>query len=237
MKDGEKVIESFKAPVVPEGVYAGQVKQSFGLETAIEKSPVTGAVFLSRTGLEGDQCADPKYHGGAERALHHYPLEHYRYWRSCYGEQFGIGAPGMGENISTLGMTEDTVCLGDRFQWGQAVIEVSQPRSPCFKLNRRWAVENFSVEMQANSRCGWLYRVIQEGNVSADDPLVLVDRVAEPLTVKQVCDLFFGTPLDREALLRLQQQARLSQSWMSKVESRLETGKLENWNFRLLGHA
>lgn len=232
-----EVMNNETQPVFPQGVFAGPVKQNFGLETAIGKSPVIGAVLLSRTGLVGDQCADLKHHGGPERALHHYPREHYDYWRSRYGEPFCVAAPGMGENISTLGMTEQSVCVGDRFQWGEAVIEVSQPRSPCFKLNQRWGIEGLSVAMQANSRCGWLYRVIREGSVSADDPLVLVDRVAEPLTVKQVRELFFGDPLNRDALRRLEQQARLSESWMSKVAGRLATGELENWNYRLLGHA
>lgn len=224
------------------GVYRGQIAQRYGLETAIDKSLVVEKVYLSLTGLDGDECADKRHHGGPERALHQYPSEHYAYWQQLHhkeGEQDAPKwqAPGMGENISSEGMTEETVCLGDRYRWGEAVIEVSQPRSPCFKLNKRWGVEEISVNMQAISRCGWLYRVIQPGLVSVTDPLVLIEREPNAMTLKSVCDIFFGDPLNHEGLKQLQQQRKLSHSWMSKVEQRLETNQVENWNFRLLGHA
>ncbi|MGD8170093.1 MOSC domain-containing protein [Vibrio sp. TRT 21S02] len=219
------------------GVFVGQVKQQFGMETAIAKRPVEQALYLSMTGLEGDQCADHKHHGGPERALHQYPVEHYAYWQQKYRSEYIWQAPGMGENISTEGMTEETVYLGDRYQWGEAVIEVSQPRSPCYKLSKRWGVEQFSVDMQDISRCGWLFRVIQPGLVSVNNPLILVERVENAMTIREVCDCFFTTPLERSGLLKLQQQERLSNSWMEKVKRRLETGDVENWNFRLLGHA
>lgn len=217
------------------GVFRGAVAERYGIETAIDKYAVEGPVQLSLTGLAGDACADQKHHGGLERALHQYPQEHYAFWRERYGADISWHAPGMGENISTLGMTEETVCIGDRYQWGEAVIEVSQPRSPCFKLNKRWGVDNFSVDMQAVSRCGWLYRVIQPGLVSVDDPLVLTAQVPVPMTLRVVCDYFFGDPLNPMGLAALRQQEKLSDSWMSKVIQRQATNQVENWNFRLLG--
>lgn len=219
------------------GLYRGVPTQRYGFETAIDKSPVSTRIYLSPEGLEGDRCADKRHHGGLERALHQYPLEHYAFWREKYGAEVDWLAPGMGENLSSAGMTETTVCLGDRYQWGEAVIEVSQPRSPCFKLNKRWGIEGFSVDMQTISRCGWLYRVVQPGWVSADEPLALIERVPNGMTVREVCDLFFGDPLNGAGLLKLKDQSRLSDSWMSKVEARLETNEVENWNFRLLGRA
>lgn len=216
-------------------VYCGQVAQRYGLETAIDKSKVEKNLYLSDMGLEGDQCADQRYHGGLERALHQYPLEHYAYWCEKYGADNLWQAPGMGENLSSEGMTEDTVCLGDRYQWGEAIIEVSQPRSPCFKLNKRWGIEKFSVEMQALSLCGWLYRVIQPGVVSVNQPLVLLERVPDAMTVREVCEIFFADPLNKEGLLTLKQQSKLSSSWMAKVILRLETNEVENWSFRFLG--
>jgi MOSC domain-containing protein YiiM len=218
-------------------VYCGKVAQHYGLETAIDKSAVDKDLYLSNEGLEGDQCADQKHHGGAERALHQYPLEHYAYWQNKYGVNNRWQAPGMGENLSSQGMTEDTVCLGDRYQWGEAIIEVSQPRSPCFKLNKRWGIDDFSVEMQAISRCGWLYRVIQPGVVSVKQPLVLLEREANAMTIREVCEVFFGDPLNKDGLLTLTQQSKLSSSWMDKVIQRLENNEVENWSFRLLGRA
>jgi len=218
-------------------IYIGTVAKRYDIETAMAKQSVNTRLYLSHEGLAGDECADKRHHGGPERALHQYPLEHYAYWQEKYGVDINCQTAGMGENLSSEGMTEDTVCLGDRYQWGDAIIEVSQPRSPCFRLNKRWGIENLSVEMQAISRCGWLYRVIQPGMVSVDEPLILISRVTNAMTVREVCQAFFYEPLNQAGLLALTQQSALSDSWMDKVVQRLETGNVENWNFRLLGHA
>lgn len=217
-------------------IYCGNVELCYGLQTAINKSLVEGRLYLSPEGLEGDECADLRHHGGLERALHQYPLEHYAYWQQKYGVDIDWVAPGMGENLSSNGMTEETVCLGDRYQWGEAIIEVSQPRSPCFKLNKRWGIDNFSMDMQEISRCGWLYRVIQAGMVSVDDPLILIAQEPNAMTLREVCDIFFGDPLNKEGLLKLKQQSKLSDSWTSKVIARIESNAVERWDFRLLGH-
>jgi len=227
-------------------LYCGKVAKRYGIVTAMDKRPVNTPLYLSRQGLAGDECADQRHHGGLERALHQYPAEHYAYWHAKYGDNntehhVGQDKPwrtaGMGENLSSIGMTEQTVCLGDRYQWGQAIIEVSQPRSPCFKLNKRWGRADFSVVMQEISRCGWLYRVIQPGMVSVDEPLELIARVRNAMTIKAVCETFFADPLNRDKLQALGQQSTLSASWQAKVQQRLATQQIENWNFRLLGHA
>ncbi|NAW58571.1 MULTISPECIES: MOSC domain-containing protein [unclassified Vibrio] len=219
------------------GVYRGQVKQSYGMTTAMDKQPVSEEVFLTTTGIEGDECAETRFHGGSERALHQYPSEHYAYWQSKYKTDDQWRAPGMGENLSSEGMTEKTVYIGDRYRWGGAIIEVSQPRSPCYKLSKRWGVEQFSVDMQAVSRCGWLYRVIQPGRVSVNAPLELIERPENAMSIRQVCELYFGDPLNPQGLEKLLAQSALSHSWKEKILSRIETGEVENWNFRLLGHA
>ena len=219
------------------GVFQGRVKACYGIETAMCKLPVDGDIQLSSYGLEGDECADKRHHGGLERALHQYPSEHYSYWKEKFSKNIQWHEPGMGENLSSEGMTEDNVCIGDRFSWGDAVIEVSQPRSPCFKLNKRWGIEDLSIQMQNNSRCGWLYRVIQPGTVNVNSPLELVERVSNSLSIREVCNIYFGNPLEKDGLNQLKHQDRLSDSWMQKVILRLETNEVENWNFRLLGHA
>ena len=216
-------------------VYRGKVAQRYDLETAIDKQPVNGSLYLSFEGLLGDECADQQHHGGLERALHQYPLEHYAYWQSKYGDQINWQAPGMGENLSSNEMTEDTVCLGDRYQWGEAVIEVSQPRSPCYKLNKRWGVDELSVDMQDISRCGWLYRVIKPGMVSVNDPLEIISRIDNSMSIKEACNIFFSKQLDSDKLLLLKKQDSLSDSWMDKVNQRLSTNEIEDWTFRLLG--
>jgi len=221
-------------------VYCGNIAQRYGMETAMDKYPVEGNLYLSYEGLADDDYADKDHHGGPDRALTQYPFEHYAYWQEKYGASFVDGAnggvAGMGENLSSKGMTEESVCLGDRYQWGEAVIEVSQPRSPCFKLSKRWGIEEFSVDMQAISRCGWLYRVISPGMVSVDQPLELIARVDNAMSIKAVCDIYFGDPLNTEKLQMIRQQSTLANSWMDKVKQRLATNHVEDWNFRLFGH-
>jgi len=226
-------------------IYCGKVALRYGMETAMDKYPVDGSLYLSAEGLAGDDYADKEHHGGPDRALHQYPAEHYLYWQEKYGanyldkhaEKVDKDLAGMGENMSSLGMTEEMVCLGDRYQWGEAIIEVSQPRSPCFKLNKRWGIEEFSVDIQAISRCGWLYRVIKPGKVSVEQPLELIARVDNAMSIKAVCDIYFGDPLNITKLLLLKEQTTLAESWLNNVEQRLATNQIENWSFRLFNHA
>ena len=220
---------------VLKNIYRGKVADRYGMKTAIHKSLVETPIYLDYEGLEGDQCAEKKFHGGPDRALNHYPIEHYSYWSERFGNAQQWVAAGMGENLSTEGLTEDNVFLGDRFQWGEAVIEVSQPRSPCYKLNKRWGIADFSQQMQDTAKCGWLYRVIETGIVSKNDPLELIYRAENSMTLKKVCELFFGNPLNQQGLYLLQQQSTLSDSWMTKVNQRLITGEVENWDHRLQG--
>jgi MOSC domain-containing protein YiiM len=217
------------------GVYRGKVAQRYGIETAIDKFPVEGRILLSYDGLDGDQNADLIHHGGPDRVLHQYPMEHYAYWSEKYGKEIDWQPAGMGENLSSEGMTENTVCLGDRYQWGEAIIEVCQPRSPCFKLNKRWGIEKLSVNMQEIFRCGWFYRVIKPGFVSVRKPLVLIEQAHNTMTLREVCVIFFANPLDKMGLKRLKQQSKLSKSWLSKVDKRLDINEVEDWDFRLLG--
>lgn len=151
-------------------VYIGSIQPyEGGRPSAIAKRQVDGAIRLTPLGLEGDEQAEKSYHGGPDRALCHYPREHYAHWREQFpaqAEQFC--APAFGENISTEGLTEHNVFMGDIFRWGEALIQVTQPRSPCFKLNYHFAIEDISVLMQQSGRCGWLYRVVSPGAVSGE---------------------------------------------------------------------
>lgn len=216
-------------------LYRGKVTNCYGFNTAIDKQSTNSSIYLSQQGLIEDECADKVHHGGAERALHQYPLEHYNFWLNKYPDKAQWIAPAMGENISSNGMTESTVCIGDTYFWGDAIIEVSQPRSPCFKLNKRWRIDTLSIDMQKNARCGWFYRVIQPGVVSINDPLIFTNRVSNAMTVREVCEIFFGDPLHKNKLLKLGQQGKLSKSWKEKVNQRLKNHTVENWQLRLFG--
>ncbi|TMM45396.1 MOSC domain-containing protein [Colwellia ponticola] len=220
---------------VLDNIYCSKVTERYGMATAIDKHCISTRLYLSDEGLAGDECADKYHHGGLDRALHQYPKEHYTYWQEKYANTVAQWqAPGMGENLSSVGMTEQNIFLGDCYQWGEAIIEVSQPRSPCYKLNKRWGIEAFSVVMQNMSRCGWLYRVIKPGMVSVNEPLVLLSRVDNAMSISAVCQTFFGDPLNYTKLLVLKQQKALSVSWQDKIEQRLVSNQVENWNVRLL---
>lgn len=121
----------------PVNVFTGKVREFEGSRpSAIAKVQVDGELTLTDLGLAGDQQAEKKIHGGPDRALCHYPREHYQHWKTEFPEQADLFvAPAFGENLSTEGLTEKNVFIGDIYRWGDALIQVTQPRSPCFKLN------------------------------------------------------------------------------------------------------
>jgi MOSC domain-containing protein YiiM len=107
--------------------------------SAIDKRPIAGTVRVGRLGLEGDEQADLTVHGGVDKAIHHYPYDHYPFWQDTIGQHPLLAGRGaFGENVSTRGLTEDMVCIGDRWRMGTAIVEVSQGRQPCCKLDHRF---------------------------------------------------------------------------------------------------
>lgn len=157
----------------PVDVFTGKVRDYMGSRpSAIAKVEVDGELMLTELGLTGDEQAETKIHGGPDRALCHYPREHYQHWRQEFPEQAErFVAPAFGENLSTQGLTEENVFIGDIFQWGDALIQVTQPRSPCFKLNFHFGISDMASQMQDAGKTGWLCSVIAQA-VSADAPLI-----------------------------------------------------------------
>lgn len=145
--------------------------------SAIAKSPIPGPVVIGTLGLMGDAQADRVNHGGPDKAIHHYAFDHYESWRSELGEHPLLAAPGgFGENISTLGLTEETVWLGDRFRLGTALIEVSHGRQPCWKLGHHFGRADLVARVVRSNRAGWYCRVLEPGQAVAGDNLTLVER-------------------------------------------------------------
>jgi MOSC domain-containing protein YiiM len=158
--------------------------------TGIYKRAVTGPLWLSFTNLEGDGQADLTVHGGYDKAVFGYAAEHYQLWqRELKRIDFTNGA--FGENFTSEGMNEDTVCIGDTFQVGTAIVQVSQPRSPCWKLARRWQIRSLPARVVATGRTGWYYRVLQEGYVQANLPMYLVKRGCEQWTISRVNTILY----------------------------------------------
>jgi len=206
-----------------------------GATSAIAKRPVAEKLVLTPTGLAGDEQADRRHHGGPEKAVHHYPAEHYECWRERLPDidptRFETG--GFGENLSTRGLTEATVCIGDRFGLGTAVIEVSQARQPCWKLNLRFGRADMAEQVQQSGMTGWYYRVIEPGQVSPDDRLTLLERPQADWPLARILDIFYHDPLNAEALARLAELVSLSDSWRGLAARRLETGRIEDFGGRI----
>lgn len=194
-----------------------------GQTSAIGKHPVPGPVMVTATGLVGDQQADPRYHGGPDKALHHYPLEHYAAWRRELPEQAAqFQTPGaFGENLSTQGLTEEDVCLGDVFQIGGAIIQVSQGRQPCWKLNTRFDQPDMVERIRANGRTGWYYRVLQPGEIEPGDRFERVQRPLPEWPLTRLWQVLFHEPSDTEALLELSRLDLLAESWRARAMKRL----------------
>lgn len=145
--------------------------------SAIGKLPVADLVAVGPMGLAGDEQADRTVHGGIDKAIHHYPADHYDWWREYLGDAPLLDAPGaFGENISTTGLDEQNVFLGDRFRLGTALVEVTQARQPCWKLDHRFGTKGVMAQVVKTRRTGWYYRVLEPGAVRAGDTLDLIER-------------------------------------------------------------
>lgn len=220
----------------PVDVFTGKIRDYTGSRpSAIAKVQVDGELMLTDLGLTGDEQAETKIHGGPDRALCHYPREHYQHWRQAFPEQAELFvAPAFGENLSTLGLTEENVCIGDIFQWGEALIQVTQPRSPCFKLNFHFDISDMASQMQEAGKTGWLCSVIAPGLVSADAPLILASRVSD-VSVREAIAIAWHMPFDDSQYHRLLSAAGLSKSWTRTMQKRRLSGKIEDNSRRLWG--
>ncbi len=207
-------------------------------QTGIYKTPVAGPLDLGSTGLAGDHQGDLRVHGGIEKAVHHYPADHYTAWRAELGTLPGLtAAGGFGENISTTGMTEHDIAVGDIFSLGSAIIQVSQGRQPCWKLNRRFQVPDMARRVQNSGRTGWYYRVLTPGRVAPGDQLTLLDRVEPDWTLHRLWRTLYVEKMNLAELKGIAALDVLAEGWRKYAVQRLESGRVEDWNKRLEGQS
>ncbi len=207
------------------------------LASAIGKLPLDGPVRIGPNGLDVDEQADTRHHGGPEKAVHHYAFDHYAAWR----EELAPTKPpcldragAFGENLSTVGLTEADVCIGDVWRLGGSVLlQVSQARQPCFKLNHRFRCKDMALRVQRSGRTGWYYRVIEPGTVQAGDELRLVDRPCPSWPLSRLLHHLYVDTLDAAALAEIGTLAPLAESWRILAANRLKRGSVENWRRRL----
>ena len=201
-----------------------------GEPSGIHKTPCAGPVSVTETGLAGDGQGDRKRHGGPEKALHHYPIEHYAAWRQEMPElESLVPQPGgFGENLSTTGLDEADVCIGDVFDLGTARVQVAQGRQPCWRLNVRFGRKDMARRVQATGRTGWYYRVLSPGFVTPGDRLVLVHRPNPAWPLTRLLDILYRDTLNADALAAMAQLPNLAESWRALARSRLERWDIED---------
>ncbi|MGJ3438950.1 MOSC domain-containing protein [Pseudomonas sp. Je.1.5.c] len=206
-----------------------------GSRSGIDKQPRQGRLKVTSLGIEGDEQGDLRVHGGVEKAIHHYPRDHYPDWLAELGEHALLKQPGaFGENFSSVGWREADVCLGDRIRVGTALLEISQGRMPCWKLNDRFDVAQMALRVQQSGRTGWYYRVLEEGEVEAGDELHLVERPYADWSVARLSAVLFDKRLETELLSQCL-ALPLVPSWRKTLQRRLEQRQVEDWGSRLEG--
>ena len=195
-----------------------------GVRSAIAKQRVPPGTWLQLAGgnLEGDAQADRRVHGGPDKAVYAYPSEHLPAWRAELGQPLDEAAP-FGENLSTAGATEVEVVVGERWAWGQAVLEVCQPRWPCHKLILHRGGPEVADRLAETGRSGWYLRIVREGRVPVDGPIEVLDRPAGPSILDCVLartDLHDGDPSRAE---RVVAAPALSQQWRRSLQAGLRS--------------
>lgn len=188
--------------------------------SAIAKEPTDQTVMLGLEGLEGNQVGDPIHHGGRDKAVHLYPAEHYAFWQEKYPDLNLLEQPGaFGENFHCNGMTEAQLCLGDIFRLGEALIQCSHARQPCWKLNHRFGKTDILKTVIKSGKSGSYFRVLETGKVRAGDIFVQQDRPLPDWPLDRLFRLIIGGEhKGRDADLRaLADNPLLAENWRQRA--------------------
>lgn len=202
--------------------------------SAIWKEPISGPIWCGTTNLTGDAQADLRVHGGPEKAVLAYAAEHYPAWRAELALP-SLAAGAFGENLTVDGWTEQDVCIGDVVVLGGAVLQLSQPRGPCWKLARRWRIPDLALRVQQTGRTGWYLRVLQEGWIAPGQPLQLQERPCPEWTVARAIGVMYARPADPAEMLALAALPHLAPRWRRTLEQRGRTGVDADHRARLVG--
>jgi MOSC domain-containing protein YiiM len=205
-------------------LFIGQVQALpvSGRPTAMYKTQVQGPIELGVEGFAGDNHADLRVHGGPEKAVHLYPSTHYAKLAAQFADAAPLLVPGsMGENIATSELDERDVHLGDVWQLGSALIQVCQPRNPCWKIDERFGCDGMALFIDQHLLTGWYWRVLQTGTVNTNDSLVLHEAASQAPTLHQAMMLWREHRPDLDALSQLAHTAGIAKLWQDKIKQRV----------------
>lgn len=188
--------------------------------TAIVKKPVQEPLKLFVQQFEGDGQADLRHHGGEDKAVCVYPASHYNWWEQELERTLPPAA--FGENITIDGLTEETAYIGDVYELGTAVVQLSQPRQPCFKLAVRYEDTALPVKVREKGWSGWYFRVLEEGIVARGDELELLERPADAITVMAANRIMYQQEGGLEAAEKLASLQPLAEAWKQQLRSRIK---------------
>lgn len=184
--------------------------------TGYVKEPALDRVWVGAENLEGDGQANLRVHGGPDRAVLGYSADHYDLWRA---ELAPLALPfgAFGENLTIAGCSEESTCLGDILQIGEAILQVSQPRRPCWKIDKRWGRTDLAAAIRANLRSGWYLRVLQQGYLEAGLPVALVERPYPEWTIARAHQAMTDQAADPVTARRLGACPALSADWRTML--------------------
>lgn len=192
------------------------------VSTGIFKEPVQGRVRLLKLNLDGDKQADLTVHGGPDKAIYAYPSEHYEYWRHQFPSTtlpYGM----FGENLTTEGLTEDVVNIGDQFQIGNtAKVIATQPRMPCYKLGVKFGRMDIIKRFLASGRPGIYFKVLREGEIGAADEIQLISKEKNNVTVKDIVRLYVDDRKDIGTMQRAVRIKALPEGWRDHFRRQIE---------------
>jgi MOSC domain-containing protein YiiM len=189
--------------------------------TGIFKIPVQGTVKVRALNLDGDGQADLTVHGGPDKAVYLYPSEHYPFWKNALRRELDWGS--LGENLSVEGLTEDTVSIGDQFGIGTTILEVTQPRLPCFKFAGKFQSQEV-VKLMLDSRLtGFYVRVLKEGSLQAGESISILHRDSTHLTIRELTDLHLNKEPKRSQIERALSVQTLARSWRDRLTRMLNS--------------
>lgn len=195
--------------------------------TSIFKTPVATRVAVRKHNLDGDRQSDLTVHGGPDKAVYGYPSEHYAFWRSELPDaDLAWGA--FGENLTTQGLDEIDLSIGDVVRAGSTMLMVTQPRIPCYKLSARFGRADMVKRFAAARRPGFYFAVIEEGELGAGDTMEVTDRATDRMSVRDLFDVFFAKTPDYDLLRRALGLRGLAEVWRTEIKAILAKAGREN---------